>query len=390
MKMNIGLFGFDFTSSNKGCEALTYTFLSMMEGICSNEKIVVYNFTYNKSLGIIPEKYPRIEFHHVKINLKNPKYWLTARKILKKCNAFFDATFGDGFSDIYGEKWNVKTDLIKQTVLWSGTPLVLVPQTYGPYQNPKLEKWAMQIISKASLVYSRDDLSAKVIKEKAGVEIRVASDMAFKLPYDKEMYHTSDDKIKIGINISSLLWDSEWSKENHFGLTVDYHEFHTAIIEYLISAKEYEVHIIPHVIDMEHPDARENDYRICLELGKLYGERVKIAPAFDTPIEAKSYISNMDVFIGSRMHATIGAISSGVATIPFSYSRKFEGLFGSIDYPYVISAREVSTDKAVENCKLWIQNYEKLKADGEKSVQKSYVKLEALENDFAIVLNRKR
>ena len=33
------------------------------------------------------------------------------------------------------------------------------------------------------------------------------------------------------------------------------------------------------------------------------------------------------------MHATIGAISSGVATIPFSYSRKFEGLFGNLEYP---------------------------------------------------------
>ena len=48
---------------------------------------------------------------------------------------------------------------------------------------------------------------------------------------------------------------------------------------------------------------------------------------FKTAIQAKSYISNMDVFLGSRMHSTIGAISSGVATIPLSYAYKFEALY---------------------------------------------------------------
>lgn len=68
--MIIGLFGFDFISSNKGCEALTYTFLSMMERICTEKKLCVYNFTYNKSLGRIPEQFPKIEFKQCNINLK--------------------------------------------------------------------------------------------------------------------------------------------------------------------------------------------------------------------------------------------------------------------------------------------------------------------------------
>lgn len=346
--MIIGLFGFDFISSNKGCEALTYTFLSMMERICGEKKLYVYNFTYNKTLGMIPEQFPEIEFKQCSINLKNPKYWKKAFGLLKTCDMFFDATFGDGFSDIYGQKWNIKTDLIKQMVIWSGTSLVLVPQTYGPYSNPILKKWAMRLIRKADLVYSRDDLSAKIVREQSGVEIKVGSDMAFKLPYDRTKYKIGNEKINIGINISSLLWDSQWAKENHFGLTVDYEQYHVKILEWLMEQSKYKIHIIPHVIDFEQPDARENDYRVCLQLKKKYGDRIEIAPPFNTPIEAKSYIANMNIFIGSRMHATIGAISSGVATIPFSYSRKFEGLFGNLDYPYVISARKFSLEEALE------------------------------------------
>ena len=386
--MIIGLFGFDFISSNKGCEALTYTFLSMMERICTEKKLCVYNFTYNKSLGRIPEQFPKIEFKQCNINLKNPKYWKNAFKLLKTCDVFFDATFGDGFSDIYGKKWNIKTDLIKQMVIWSGTPLVLVPQTYGPYNNPILKKWAMRLIRKADLVYSRDDLSAKIVKEQSGVDIKVGSDMAFKLPYDRTKYKIDNEKINIGINISSLLWDSQWAKENHFGLTVDYEQYHIKILEWIMEQSKYIIHIIPHVIDLEQPDARENDYRVCLQLKKKYGNRVEIAPPFNTPIEAKSYIANMDVFIGSRMHATIGAISSGVATIPFSYSRKFEGLFGNLEYPYVISARNFSLEEALEKSKSWIQNYEILKECGQKSVVESYAKLELLENDIRCLLEK--
>lgn len=46
------------------------------------------------------------------------------------------------------------------------------------------------------------------------------------------------------------------------------------------------------------------------------------------------------------MHSTIAAFSSNVITIPISYSRKFEGLFGSLNYPYVVNAKENDTASA--------------------------------------------
>ena len=162
------------------------------------------------------------------------------------------------------------------------------------------------------------------------------------------------------------------------------------MIEELIRQGKYEIHIIPHVIDLEHPDSRENDYRICLKFKKKYGDRVIIAPPFETPIEAKSYISNMDIFIGSRMHATIGAISSGVATIPFSYSRKFEGLYGNIDYPYVISARSISTEEALINTQKWIDSYEQLQKKGKECVSNSIKKLDVFEQDILNVLKGRK
>ena len=58
-------------------------------------------------------------------------------------------------------------------------------------------------------------------------------------------------------------------------------------------------------------------------------------PDHISPSAAKTYIANLDLLIGSRMHATVAALSSNTAVLPFGYSRKFSGLFGSLGYPVV-------------------------------------------------------
>ena len=55
----------------------------------------------------------------------------------------------------------------------------------------------------------------------------------------------------------------------------------------------------------------------------------------------------MDLLIGSRMHATIAALSSGTAVVPVAYSRKFEGLFGGVGYKHVVDLASCATDDAV-------------------------------------------
>lgn len=124
---------------------------------------------------------------------------------------------------------------------------------------------------------------------------------------------------------------------------------------------KYEIHLIPHVICNDYNNI-ENDIKACNELKEVYNECI-VAPSFNTPIEAKSYISNMDIFIGARMHSDIAAYSSEVAVIPFSYSRKFEGLFNSLNYSYCINGREISTEEALEKTLEYINNYKLLQRE---------------------------
>ena len=95
-------------------------------------------------------------------------------------------------------------------------------------------------------------------------------------------------------------------------------------------------------------------------------------------------------FLFSKRHLISFSSNSNFATIPFSYSRKFEGLFGNLEYPYVISARKFSLEEALEKSKSWIQNYEILKGCGQKSVVESYAKLELLGNDIRCLLEKRK
>lgn len=336
--MKIGLMGFEFESANKGCEALVYSFLSIIEDKIEKDS-VIYNFS-GTELGRVPEYFPNLSFVNVLPKLKDPRF--NYIKQLKKCDFIFDVTMGDSFSDIYSESYYNNLVMHKRISEFLCKKYILLPQTYGPFYNNKSENKARNVFNRAYKIYCRDEMSQKLLKEKFSIDnSMLSSDMAFVLPYKKELYQFSP-KDKIGINISGLLYKGGFHSENQFGLTLDYPKLIDEIIASL--SKKYEVHLIPHVID-QSKDAYDDDYKICDSLNKKYSNTI-LAPAFETPIQAKSYISNMNIFIGSRMHSTIAAFSSGVVTIPISYSRKFEGLFGSLNYPYVVNAKECNTKTA--------------------------------------------
>lgn len=52
--MKIGIAGFDFESSNKGCEALTYSFVNMLLE-CFGNDLKIINYSYLKD-GMMPRK----------------------------------------------------------------------------------------------------------------------------------------------------------------------------------------------------------------------------------------------------------------------------------------------------------------------------------------------
>lgn len=365
---NIGFLGLALHSGNKGCEALSYSFLGILNEIGKKNNILINaymlvpctikeiaaSFIIKERMYVhLREKFKSLAFSNV--TLEFLPYYKKMQLILpnvKKLDCVFDFTAGDSFTDLYGEERFYSRTAIKEKVMQYRIPLVLGSQTIGPFENEAVRKRAVAVIKQSAEVFVRDVDSYEYVKKISGRQPVLTTDVAFLLPYKKPQRKDTSG-IRIGFNPSGLLWKLEKTAGNKINLRVDYQDYCCKVVEYLISKKQYDVELIVHsyTSDLDNTD---NDLVAVNDLKQRYPQ-LKLAPLFETPVEAKSYISSLDIFVGARMHATIAAYSSGVPVIPFSYSRKFEGLYKSLEYPYVIHGTSESTEAAVNHTIEWIE-----------------------------------
>lgn len=382
--MNIGLMGFEFESENLGCEALSYSIFEILKNICKDSNIPKIYYFSNLGMGHIQQYYPEFYIEQFPLKIKDPK--LQMLRAFKKCDFILDVTMGDSFSDIYSKEVCLSDMRFKNLAEFFAKKYILMPQTYGPFSDTSVKKHAYCILKKADKVYCRDSISQNYIKDQFNIiNSFLTTDIAFFLPFDKGLFSFNENR-NIGINISGLLWRGGFSGNNQFSLKLDYQLFINRLIQ-LIHNKypDYMIHLIPHVINRDK-QAHDDDYKICEAINKQYNF-TKLAPQFKDPIEAKSYIANMSFFIGSRMHSTVAALSTGVPTVPVSYSRKFEGLFGSINYPYSINGKLLDCNEAIDYINDAMDKREEIKATVLNSKEIVTMKMNEFMSDFSKLIN---
>ncbi|CAN0375722.1 unnamed protein product, partial [Ectocarpus sp. 4 AP-2014] len=135
---------------------------------------------------------------------------------LSGCDAVLDISAGDSFADIYGETiFRYQADL-KLLCLELGIPLILLPQTLGPFAAESTRQVAADILSRCSLVCTReaegvDEIDA-LCGENGPAQIVQSPDLAFvlgptptPLPEPAEQALQSGEGPLIAVNISGLL-----------------------------------------------------------------------------------------------------------------------------------------------------------------------------------------
>ena len=387
-KIKIGILGLALRSpesvgGNLGCYALGYSFFEIMNTIAKQTDIqiqivqigtlnwkrwakqTIKRLLFRKNIKsyYYSELYQYLNFDTGDVlKLQGYRFLMP---IVKKCDCVFDFTAGDSFTDLYGEERFYERTGLKKKLIDSGVPLILGSQTIGPFKDSEVEKYAIDVIEKCRAVFVRDNQSKDYVEQICKAKPILTTDVAFFLPYEKK--EKIGFKKKAGFNPSGLLWMGGYNGENQFGLTVDYQKYCKEIIQYL-QGQGFEVHLILHAYSKTIKEGyyhADNDKLAVNALHEIYQNTI-IAPSFATPMEAKSYISGMDLLIGARMHATIASISAGVPVIPFSYSRKFEGLFSSLNYPYVVEGTKWDTNDAINKTIGWINRIDQLCSNTEK------------------------
>lgn len=360
----VGLMGVQCDTANLGLAALAYSAVSLLDDLVPRDTEIVL-FSRNspaelarmgETLGVATDRLSAVPFRH-----RSPAALRRSAQAMSTCDAIVDFTGGDSFSDIYGMRRITRKLADKQMVIGCGVPLVLAPQTIGPFRNPLTLPWVKHVLRRAALVCTRDDLSGEFVTGLTQRAVIVATDVAVMLPSDASHFRLPPtDRARVGLNVSGLLWNGGYTGRNQFNLRTDYRAFCRGVVEGLLE-DGLEVHLVPHVLSRGDADD-EDDVAASEALAAGYPD-VVVAPRFASPVEAKSYIHHLDAFIGSRMHATIAAFTSGVPTIPVAYSRKFAGFFGSLSYPVLVDLTTTDTGPAVDAALRHVREREALRAD---------------------------
>lgn len=262
---------------------------------------------------------------------------------------------GDNYSLDYGRP-AVHLEIDRQ-ILDRGLPLVIWGASIGPFDaDPAFEPEILAHFARLSRIFVRETISRDYLVERGLNNVSLMADPAFLLrpiAPRKVVWDQAAAKGAIGLNFSPF------QAKMFGGQAIDYWQFGPAQFDPLVAlcaemveavARRYErpILLVPHVMT---DFAWNNDWkllqRVMRALSPSVADRVQCLPPDLRSAQTKWAIAQCSIFAGSRTHATIAAMSSGIPTLTFGYSRKSLGLardlYGHDDFCIPLQMFSVAT-----------------------------------------------
>jgi colanic acid/amylovoran biosynthesis protein len=205
-----------------------------------------------------------------------------------------------------------------------GKPYILYNQSVGPFHNPGDVSLILSELKGAKAILCREELTYQRLKNIGLNNIVLTADIAFRLDAEPTSVldrYGFDPKNKANVGLTARRCLPERSQKEY--------ELKLAIFMANICASDDSIVVffIPQVINRAFCD---NDIEVASRIRDLLAEAFKhrfhIITEDLTPGAVKYIISNMDFFVGTRMHSNIFALSSGVPTLAISYDKKTDGI----------------------------------------------------------------
>ena len=209
-----------------------------------------------------------------------------------------------------------------------GTKTVYYAQGAGPLNQGWSRKLTALSLNRFELLGVRDQ-GSKELLQAAGVkkEIELTVDPVFAL-YDPLNNRRQKIKGKIEVGISVRPWSVDYLNELAAGLN----QFAQGKnIKYIL-----------------FPMHQGSDDQISLELKEILEPEAEICKLPQKPQAALKAFSQLDLFVGVRLHSLIFALLNQLPLLALSYDPKIEGLMSELDYLPLIKLEDLEADLAAE------------------------------------------
>lgn len=246
------------------------------------------------------------------------------RAWLRGFDLVLDTRAGDSFADIYGLNRLYAQSLLAETVHRAAVPLVMSPQTIGPFHSRRAQLIARRTLRTATLVMVRDRVSAEHSAALGRPVDHLTTDVVFALPAPERVV-TRD----VVFNVSGLLWQPS-PHVDHLAYRRTVADLYARLV-----AAGRRVTLLAHVLDSAVAD---NDVPAIAEFVASLDDKPEVlVPTSLTDV--RKMVASAAVVIGSRMHACLNALSVGTPAVALAYSRKFAPLLADIGWTRTVDLR---------------------------------------------------
>ena len=331
---------FNIRSNNRGTAALGYGaigFLLKNNYIDDSFQLIKYSFYRNPFRKHKPSV-QELEIGGRKWNYHIIPVWLGERWLSKFKMHFVPSLYnhtirnvklvaaingGDGLTDIYGEELLNSRLPEMEFAIENDIPFIVLPQTIGPFHDANQKKKIINILKRAEKIYVRDTTFVAEL-EKNQLDFEKVNDLSYYMlpePFEIDIKHKC-----VGVNVSGLAFSNRFG--NLVGQFDNYPKLMTEIVR-MFQQKGCYVYIIPHSYNVEIPELNNDDMQASIEFYEKLEDKKNVFFVRDNLIspQIKYLISQMDFFIGTRMHANFAAIFTGTPVFGLAYSYKFKGAF---------------------------------------------------------------
>jgi len=241
---------------------------------------------------------------------------------------------GDSYRDRPGG-FSLAHNIFLISMMLLSKPIVLVSQSLGPFRWYNRILTSM-VLKKLNFIYVREKRSLALI-EGLGVKsdnILLAPDIAFMLSVPDEwkprrswqdagVSERYPNHGVVGISVSCLMMELPDKGARYLDAIV-------AAASHAHEKYGARILLVPHVVN--RPELGADDRGACKHVFDILGrpDWVMIVDGDCGPGELKGIISGCDLFVASRMHAGIAALSSSIPTIFLAWSHKYRGLLEEI------------------------------------------------------------